>query len=78
MTTPWYRPDQAIEGRANVITDKIGKVYLHQEFDHHGDLKQIHISQPQKFRETGVEEMLEGLEERINATLTEERKRRAA
>lgn len=81
MTKPaqWYRPDQSVPGRSNTMTDKIAasKVYLHREFYPCGDLKAIHISQPQKFRDTQVEAILEGIEELVNASLETDRQRRA-
>ena len=64
-------------GRSHCITDKIGKVYLHREFDRHGEFKSIRFSQPQKFEDTGIDSMLQRTEDLVNETLRDERVRRA-
>ena len=75
----WYRPDQSVPGRSNTITHKVAgsKVYLHFEFDHNGDPKAARVSQPQKFRDTQVEAILNGMAELFTQELEACRQRRA-
>ncbi len=70
------RLTQSTKGRAHCITDKIGKVFLHQEFDPKtGNLKGIRISQPQKFEDTAVGSILDTIAATVTETLDEQNDR---